>query len=83
VKIGLRVNSWGWIAFTVWDTGIGIPEQKQHLIFQKFQQLENPLTRQFQGTGLGLVLTRARLHGGDVTFLSKEGKGSEFTLLHP
>jgi len=54
-EIGLRVNSWsGWIAFTVWDTGIGIPEQKQHLIFQKFQQLENPLTRQFQG-GLGLV----------------------------
>jgi signal transduction histidine kinase/CheY-like chemotaxis protein len=85
-EIGLRVNSWeGWIAFNVWDTGIGIPEQKQHLIFQKFQQLENPLTRQFQGTGLGLVLTRAlaRLHGGDVTFLSKEGKGSEFTLLLP
>lgn len=85
-EVGLRVNRWeGWIAFTVWDTGIGIPEQKQHLIFQKFQQLENPLTRQFQGTGLGLVLTRAlvRLHGGDITFLSKEGKGSEFTLLLP
>ena len=85
-EVGLRVNRWdGWIAFTVWDTGIGIPEQKQHLIFQKFQQLENPLTRQFKGTGLGLVLTRAlvRLHGGDITFLSKEGKGSEFTLLLP
>ena len=85
-KIGLRVNRWeGWIAFTVWDTGIGIPEQQQHLIFQKFQQLENPLTRQFEGTGLGLVLTRAlaRLHGGDVSFLSREGKGSQFTLLLP
>ena len=85
-EIGLRVSRWeGWIAFTVWDTGIGIPEQKQHLIFQKFQQLENPLTRQFEGTGLGLVLTRAlaRLHGGDVSFLSKEGKGSQFTLLLP
>lgn len=85
-EIGLRVSRWeGWIAFTVWDTGIGIPEQKQHLIFQKFQQLENPLTRQFDGTGLGLVLTRAlaRLHGGDVSFLSKEGKGSQFTLLLP
>ena len=85
-KVGLCVNRWeGWIAFTVWDTGIGIPEQQQHLIFQKFQQLENPLTRRFEGTGLGLVLTRAlaRLHGGDVSFLSKEGKGSQFTLLLP
>ncbi|MBK1986729.1 response regulator [Sphaerospermopsis aphanizomenoides BCCUSP55] len=85
-EIGLRVNRWeGWIAFTVWDTGIGIPEHQQHLIFQKFQQLENPLTRQFEGTGLGLVLTRAlaRLHGGDVSFLSQEGKGSQFTLLLP
>ncbi|WP_353932989.1 ATP-binding protein [Okeanomitos corallinicola TIOX110] len=85
-EIGLRVNRWeGWIAFTIWDTGIGIPEHQQHLIFQKFQQLENPLTRQFEGTGLGLVLTRAlaRLHGGDVSFLSREGKGSQFTLLLP
>lgn len=85
-SMGLKVNYWeGWIAFTVWDTGIGIPDQKQHLIFQKFQQLENPLTRQFDGTGLGLVLTQrlARLHGGDVTFISTPGKGSEFTLLLP
>ncbi|MFB2839269.1 ATP-binding protein [Floridanema evergladense] len=85
-QIGLRVSYWeGWIAFTVWDTGIGIPEDKQHLIFQKFQQLENPLTRQFEGTGLGLVLTQrlARLHGGDVSFTSKPGSGSEFTLLLP
>jgi signal transduction histidine kinase/CheY-like chemotaxis protein len=85
-QIGLKVNHWaGWIAFTVWDTGIGIPADKQHLIFQKFQQLENPLTRRFEGTGLGLVLTQrlARLHGGDVTFTSKEGQGSQFTLLLP
>jgi signal transduction histidine kinase/DNA-binding response OmpR family regulator len=85
-KIGLWVNRWeGWITFTIWDTGIGIPEHQQHLIFQKFQQLENPLTRQHEGTGLGLVLTRAlaRLHGGDVSFLSREGKGSQFTLLLP
>ena len=85
-EIGLQVNCWeGWIAFTVWDTGIGIPENQQHLIFQKFQQLENPMTRQHEGTGLGLVLTRAlaRLHGGDVSFLSREGSGSQFTLLLP
>ncbi len=84
--IGLRVNGWeGWIAFTVWDTGIGIPPEKQHLIFQKFQQLEQPRTRRFEGTGLGLVLTQrlSRLHGGDVSFISKAGEGSEFTLLLP
>lgn len=84
--VGLKVSRWGgWIAFTVWDTGIGIPAEKQHLIFQKFQQLENPLTRQFEGAGLGLVLTRrlARLHGGDVTFISKENQGSQFTILLP
>ena len=85
-EIGLRVNCWdGWIAFTVWDTGIGIPPEKQHLIFQKFQQLEQPLTRRHEGTGLGLVLTQhlARLHGGDVSFISKQGEGSQFTLLLP
>jgi len=85
-EIGLRVSRWeGWIAFTIWDTGIGIPTEQQHLIFQKFQQLEKPLTRRFEGTGLGLVLTQrlARLHGGDVSFISKIGEGSQFTLLLP
>ncbi|MEB3283064.1 MAG: hybrid sensor histidine kinase/response regulator, partial [Lyngbya sp.] len=85
-QIGLQVNHWeNWIGFTVWDRGIGIPEDKQHLIFQKFQQLESPLTRKFEGTGLGLVLTQrlARLHGGDVSFISKHNQGSQFTLLLP
>jgi signal transduction histidine kinase/DNA-binding response OmpR family regulator len=85
-KTGLKVSRWqGWIAFTVWDTGLGIPPEKQHLIFQKFQQLENPLNRRFEGTGLGLVLAQrlAHLHGGDVSFVSQIDKGSEFTLLLP
>ncbi|MBD1808729.1 response regulator [Microcoleus sp. FACHB-SPT15] len=85
-EIGLRVNRWeDWIAFTIWDTGIGIPPEKQHLIFQKFQQLEKPLTRRFEGTGLGLVLTQrlAHLHGGDISFVSKLNEGSQFTLLLP
>ncbi|NJM46740.1 MAG: HAMP domain-containing histidine kinase [Alkalinema sp. RU_4_3] len=84
--MGLKVGQWeGWIAFTVWDRGIGIPNDKQHLLFQRFQQLEPPLTRQFEGTGLGLVLTQrlAHLHGGDVTFTSQEHQGSQFTLLLP
>ncbi|HHP7245276.1 MAG TPA: ATP-binding protein, partial [Elainellaceae cyanobacterium] len=85
-EIGLNVTSWeGWIAFKVWDTGIGIPADKQHLIFQKFQHLEHPLTHQFEGTGLGLVLTQrlAQLHGGHVSFPSVGAQGSQFTLLLP
>ncbi|HEY9805754.1 MAG TPA: ATP-binding protein, partial [Candidatus Obscuribacterales bacterium] len=85
-RISLKVTRWeGWVVFSVTDTGIGIATDKQHLIFQKFQQLENPLTRRFEGTGLGLAFTQrlARLHGGDVTFISKEGEGSQFTLLLP
>ncbi|MGB7274412.1 MAG: hybrid sensor histidine kinase/response regulator [Geitlerinemataceae cyanobacterium] len=85
-RIGLRVSQWGrWIAFTVWDTGVGIADRDQSLIFQRFQRLENPLTHQFEGTGLGLVLAQrlARLQGGEITFTSQEGRGSEFTLLLP
>lgn len=85
-EIKLTVESWdGWIVFTVIDTGIGIAADQQHLIFQKFQQLENPLTRQFAGTGLGLAIAQrlARLHGGEISFRSIEGQGSRFTLLLP
>jgi len=85
-QIGLTVRRWeDWISFTVWDQGIGIPEDKQCLIFQKFQQVENVLTRQFEGTGSSLLLTRhlARLHGGDITFVSQVDVGSQFTILLP
>jgi signal transduction histidine kinase/CheY-like chemotaxis protein len=85
-NLGIKVNRWeNWLAFTVWDTGIGIPEESQHLIFQKFQQLESPFTRQFEGAGLGLVLSQklARCHGGDLSFVSKAREGSQFTLLLP
>jgi CheY-like chemotaxis protein len=85
-NLGIKVNRWeNWLAFTVWDTGIGIPEESQHLIFQKFQQLESPFTRQFEGAGLGLVLSQklARCHGGDLSFVSRAQEGSEFTLLLP
>ncbi|GCA83520.1 signal transduction histidine-protein kinase BarA [Microcystis aeruginosa NIES-2522] len=85
-NLGIKVNRWeNWLAFTVWDTGIGIPEESQHLIFQKFQQLESPFTRQFEGAGLGLVLSQklARCHGGDLSFVSKDREGSQFTLLLP
>jgi signal transduction histidine kinase/response regulator of citrate/malate metabolism len=85
-QIGVKVRWWeGWLAITVWDQGIGIPEEKQSLVFQKFQQVENVLTRRFEGTGASLLLTRhlARLHGGDITFVSQVDVGSQFTILLP
>jgi signal transduction histidine kinase len=85
-QIGINVRWWeGWLAMTVWDQGIGIPEEKQSLVFQKFQQVENVLTRRFEGTGSSLLLTRhlARLHGGDITFVSQVDVGSQFTILLP
>ncbi|MCJ8278375.1 MAG: ATP-binding protein, partial [Rivularia sp. ALOHA_DT_140] len=72
-------------AFRVCDTGIGIkPSQFKHL-FEPFKQLDSRLNRQYEGTGLGLALTRklARLHGGDITVESNSGKGSRFTLFLP
>ncbi len=86
IAIKLQGRLWvRWLALTVIDHGIGIAEAEQHLIFQKFQQVDSSLTRRYQGVGVGLVLTRqlARLHGGDVTFLSQVGVGSEFTILLP
>lgn len=73
------------IAFRVSDTGIGIEPSQLNLLFQPFKQLDSRLNRQYEGTGLGLALTRklARLHGGDVTVKSTVGEGSEFTLILP
>lgn len=85
-EIGLKVNCWkNWIAFTVWDTGIGIPEESQTLLFQEWQAQENRLSEQLEGTGLGLLLTQrlAKAHGGDISFISRKCRGSQFTLLLP
>ncbi len=73
------------IHFQVWDTGIGIHELDQRLLFAPFSQIDNSLSRQHQGTGLGLVITRklAELHGGWVTLDSHPGQGSTFTISIP
>jgi signal transduction histidine kinase len=73
------------ITFTISDTGIGIDSNQFQFLFEPFKQLDSRLNRQYEGTGLGLALTRklARLHGGDVTFTSTLGKGSHFTLFLP
>ncbi|MBV6624909.1 MAG: PAS domain S-box protein [Rivularia sp. (in: Bacteria)] len=73
------------IAFRVSDTGIGIQSHHFQYLFEPFKQLDSKLNRQYEGTGLGLALTRklARLHGGDVTVESTPQKGSRFTLFLP
>ena len=73
------------ITFTVADTGIGIDSNQFQFLFEPFKQLDSRLNRQYEGTGLGLALTRklARLHGGNVTVESTLGEGSRFTLFLP
>ena len=81
VRVGLSVRN-GRVTYRVADTGIGIPAEAQHHVFEEFRQVDGSATRKYGGTGLGLALSRrlARLLGGDLSFTSAAGQGTTFTV---
>jgi PAS domain S-box-containing protein len=87
-KVGLEVNpdrESGTVKLTVWDNGIGISAEDLKKLFKPFLQLDSSLTRQQNGTGLGLALVQrlVDLHGGSIEVQSNPGRGSRFTVILP
>lgn len=87
-KVGIEVQSTlgNIVEVTIWDTGVGIPEDKQDIVFEKFRQVnDNVYSRSVEGTGLGLHISRelAKRMGGGLIVHSKPGEGSRFVVTLP
>lgn len=85
ITLGFMQNTENKIVFFVKDTGIGIPQEKQKIIFQKFRQADDSKTRQFGGTGLGLSIVKGLIDllKGDLWLDSKEAGGTTFYFTIP
>lgn len=85
IVLGVKLAGSGQVTFYVSDTGIGIPPEKQDVIFDPFVQVEGSLSRKFEGLGIGLSIARkiTSALGGDLTLVSEPGKGSVFSLTIP
>ena len=82
IKVLNQTHDSSELSFAVRDTGIGIPKEKQELIFSSFSQASSDTTRKYGGTGLGLTISKqlAKMQGGDIILTSEDGKGSTFEL---
>jgi signal transduction histidine kinase len=85
VRVSATQNGEQSITFAVVDTGIGIPPEFHHAIFQDFTQVDSPIQKRYRGSGLGLALSKrlAELLGGTVAFESTVGRGSTFSVTVP
>ena len=84
IEFGIRLNAY-YLEFSVKDTGIGIPEDKHQVIFERFMQVDGSNTRQYEGSGLGLSIAKAHVEmlRGSIRLESEEGKGTTFYVEIP